>query len=218
MAIECASTVEICAIRATRLADDGTVSPDADNVYIVQDVIQLQVTPNIREGAERELEGGCGGCLIAHKTDEDNLRRFDLQLDTGRLEPGLEEMLTGGTVIESTNGPLGFLFGAKRDCGTPQPRVAFEAWSKRWTVDDEQDPIWPWWHWVFPSVSWVPGQNTLQADFSPRVLTGKSRANTAWGFGPYADQPADVGANQMGVWASAEDLPVATCDYSTVGS
>ena len=47
MAIECASTVEICAVRATRLADDGTVSPDPDNVYIVQDVIQLQFTPNI---------------------------------------------------------------------------------------------------------------------------------------------------------------------------
>jgi hypothetical protein len=216
--LECASTVEICAVRATRLASDGTVSPDADNVYIVQDLIQLQFTPNIREGEEREMIGGCGGCVIAHKTDEDNLRRFDLELQSGRLEPGLEEMLLGATVIEDTNGPLGFLYGPARACGVPQNRVAFEAWSKRWTVDDEQDPVFPWWHWVWPSVSWVPGQNTLQADFGPIVLTGKTRANTAWGFGPYGDQPADVAGNQIGVWASAAELPVGTCDYSSTAT
>jgi len=218
MALACASTVEICAVRATRLESDGTVSPDADNSYVVQDVIQLQKTPNNREGQEREMLGGCGGCPIASKTDEDSFRRFDLELQTGRLEPGFEEMLLGATVIDSTNGALGFLYGEKRPCGVPQPRVAFEAWSKRWTDDDEQDPDFPWWHWVWPSVAWVPGQSTLQADFSPDVLTGKTRANTAWGFGPYGDQPASVGANQQGVWASAAALPTATCDYSTIAT
>lgn len=213
--IACASTVEICAVRATRLDTDGTVAPGPDNVYVVQDVIQLQFTPNIREGDEREMPGGCG-CVIAQKSDDDQLRRFDLQLDAGRLEPGLIEMLAGGTVIEGTDGPLGVLVGTKRACGTPAPRVALEAWSHRWTEDDENDPVYPWWHWVWPSSAWVLGQNTLQADFGPVVLTGKSRANSSWGFGPYGDQPADVEANQMGVWASASDLPTGTCDYSTI--
>jgi hypothetical protein len=213
---ECASTVEICAIRATRLDDNGSVAPGPDNVYIVQDVIQLQLTPNVREGEEREMIGGCGGCVIASKTDEDNIRRFDLELQSGRLEPGLIEMLAGGTVIEGTSGPLGVMAGAKRACGTPQPRVAFEAWSKRWTSDDEQDPVYPWWHWLWPSVAWVLGQNTLSADFGPVVLTGKSRANTAWGQGPYGDSLADVVGNQVAVWADTNDLPVATCDYTTV--
>jgi hypothetical protein len=216
--LECASTVEICAVRATRLASDGTVDIHFDNVYVVSDVIQLQFTPNIREGQDRELLGGCGGCVIASKSDEDSLRRFDLQLDAGRLEPGLVEMLIGATVIENTNGPLGFRYGAKQDCGTPRARVAFEAWSKRWTVDDEQDPIWPWWHWLWPSVAWVPGQNTLQADFGPIVLTGKSRANTAWGDGPFGDQPANIEADQVMVWAEDGALPVGTCDYSTVAT
>lgn len=214
--IECASTVEICAIRATRLADDGTVSPGPDNSYIVNDVIQLQLTPNVREGDEREMIGGCGGCVIASKTDEDTLRRFDLELQAGRLEPGLVEMLAGGTVIDGTNGALGVMIGAKRACGTPQPRVAFEAWSKRWTQDDEQDPIYPWWHWVWPSVAWVLGQNTLQADFGPVVLTGKTRANTAWATGPYGDLPTNLLGNQLQVFADAGDLPTATCDYQTV--
>ncbi len=216
--LECASTVEICAVRATRLAADGTVDIHIDNSYVVQDVIQMQMTPNIREGAEREMLGGCGGCVIASKTDEDTFRRYDLQLDTGRLEPGLMEMLLGATVIEDTNGPIGFLTGEKQVCGTPRARVAFEAWSKRWTVDDEQDPDVPWWHWVFPSTAWVEGQNTLQADFGPVILAGKTRVNTAWGEGPYGDEPHDIGANQRGVWASAFALPTATCDYSTIGT
>ncbi len=216
--LECASTVEICAVRATRLGTDGTVDIHIDNVYIVQDVIQLQMTPNIEEGQDRTLAGGCGGCNIASKTDEDNFRRYDLELQAGRLEPGLMEMLLGATVIEDTNGPIGFLSGEKRTCGTPQGRVAFEAWSKRWTADDEQDPVLPWWHWIWPSVAWVPGQNTLQADFGPVVLAGKTRVNSAWGFGPYGDQPADIGGNQRGVWADSLDLPTATCDYSTVAT
>jgi hypothetical protein len=185
-AIECASTVEFCAVRATRLADDGTVAPGPDNSYVVRDVIQLQFTPNIREGEDREMIGGCGGCVI------------------------------GATVIEGTDGPLGFMLGEKRDCGTAQNRVAFEGWSKRWTTDDEQDPTYPWWHWLWPSVAWVPGQNTLQADFGPVVATGKTRANTAWATGPYGDEPADVAGNQLAVWADAGDLPAGTCAYSTV--
>lgn len=217
MAIECASTYQICAVRATRLETDGTVSPDADNVYIVNDILQLQLTPNIREGEDREMVGGCG-CVIASASDDDSFRRFDLELQAGRLEPGLIEILTGATVIEDTDGPLGVLGGAKRACGTPQPRVAFEAWSKRWTADDEWDPTWPWWHWLWVATKWQLGQNTLQPDFGPVVLTGKSGVNTAWGTGPYGDQPADATDNQWGVWADAGSLPQATCDYSQVGT
>ena len=216
MALACAGTVEICAVRATRLDTNGSVSAEADNVYILQDVIQLQVTPNIREGEERELIGGCGGCIIFSKTDDDNYRRFDLELQAGTLEPGLIEMLTGGVVTEGTDGPVGVVLGAKRPCGTPQPIVAFEAWSKRWTTDDEWDPDYPYWHWVWPASKWILGQNTLQADFGPVVLTGKSRVNTSWGTGPFGDQPASTEDGLVGIWGFAGDLPTATCDYSTI--
>lgn len=218
MALTCASTVDLCGVRATRLASDGTVDPDVDNSYVVQDVIQLQVTPNTREGEDREMIGGCGGCPIATKTDDDQFRRFDLELQAGRLEPGMLEILTGGTVINGTDGPLGVQLGEKTACGTTRSRVGFEAWSKRWTVDDEQDAVYPWWHWVFPSVLFVLGQNTLSADFGPIVLAGKSRVNSSWADGPYGDMLADVGGNQLAIEAYAGDLPTATCDYSTIGT
>lgn len=216
--LECASTVEICAIRATRLETDGTVDYSSNNVYIVQDLIQLQVTPNIREGEEREMIGGCGGCVIASKTDDDNYRRFDLELQAGRLEPGFIEMMTGGVSVDGTDGPVGVMLGAKRACGIPQPIVAFEAWTKRWTADDEQDPVYPWWHWVWPATKWILGQNTLQGDFGPVVLTGKSRVNTSWAEGPFGDQAADLENNLLGIFGYPGDLPEATCDYSSVGT
>lgn len=214
MALECATTVEICAVRATRLDSVGNPAQPPNNVYIVQDVIQLQMTPNIIEGEDRTMPGGCG-CIIASKTDEDQFRRYDLELQAGRLEPGFIEMMTGAAIVEDTGDPIGWLDGIKLACGTHPSRVAFEAWSKRWTADDEQDPVVPWIHWVFPSVRFVTGQETLQADFSPLVLTGKTRSNTAWGVGPYGDTH-DLGAYQRGVWATADELPESTCDYSSV--
>lgn len=216
MAIACASTVEFCAVRATRLNADGSVDYDtADNVYVVRDLIQLTFNSNVSEGTDREMLGGCG-CRIAQKTDDDDFLRYDLELQAGRLELGFMEMLTGGTVVEGTDGPVGYMNGAKRACGTPQNRVAFEAWSKRWTEDNEWDPIHPWWHWVYPATRWVPGNNTLQADFGPIVLNGKTNANTAWGEGPYGEQPADMADQQQGVFIWDGDLPESTCDYSTI--
>lgn len=214
----CTTIVEICAARATRLASDGSVDPDPDNSYVLRDMVQLQYTANIREGDEREMLGGCGGCIIAQKTDEDNFRRFDIELQLGRFEPGLLEMLLGGVVVEGTSGAIGFLYGAKRACGTPQPRVAFEAWAKNWTEDDEQDDLYPWVHLVWPSSAWSLGQNTLSADFGPITVNAKTRVNSQWGFGPYGDAPADVGVQQIGIWGYPTDLPQATCDYQTIGT
>lgn len=213
----CTSIVEICAARATRLATDGTVDIHFDNSYVVKDILQLQFTANIREGDEREMLGGCG-CIIAQKTDDDTLRRFDLEFQMGRFEPGFLEMATGGTVVEDTSGPIGFKYGAKRACGVPQPAVAFEAWAKNWTEDDEQDDQYPWIYLVWPRVKFVPAQNTLQPDFGPFVLNGKSKPNTNWVEGPYGDGVADLEADQIGIWKYAGDLPVGTCDYSTVAT
>lgn len=214
MPLECASTVQICAIRATRLDDTGAPSSDTNNVYVVNDVLQLQFNPNIREGETREMRGGCG-CNIATFDEEDEFRRFDLQLDAGRIEPGLLEMMLGTAVILDSTNLIGFHFPTKLACGVARPRVALEAWSKRWLDTDEQDSVYPWIHWLWTSTAWTLGQNTLQADFGPIVLTGKSRANSAWDVGPYGDQPEAATGHGL-AWFDSGDLPTATCDYSHV--
>jgi hypothetical protein len=213
MALECASTVDICALRATRLNDDGTPADPPNNVYVVQDLIQLQFTPNIKEGTVRELVGGCGGCDLAYKEDEDVFQRFDLELQAARLEPGLLEMLLGTAVIQDSTDLIGAHLGVKISCGTPRARVALEAWSTRWLPTDEPDPVYPHIHWLWVSTAWTLGQNTLQADFGPVVLSGKSRANSAWSIGPYGDQP-EAALGQAMFWFDAGELPTATCDYS----
>lgn len=215
MALECATPVEICALRATRLDDTGAPAQPPNNVYVVRDIIQLQFTPNIIEGTERELAGGCGGCIIAQKTDEDQFRRFDLELQAGRWEPGLLEILTGAAAIVDTDGLIGGHWPVKTACGVAPQRVAVEAWAKRWLDTDEQDPVFPWIHYLWTSTRWVLGQNTSQADFSPTVLTGKTRVNNQWGLGPYGDQPEAADGHGLW-WFDAGDLPSADCDYSDV--
>lgn len=217
MALECATPVEICALRATRLDDTGAPAEPPKNVYVVRDIIQLQYTPNWIDGAERELLGGCGGCIIAQKTDEDQFRRFDLELQAGRWEPGLLEILTGSAVIASGADLVGGHWPVKEGCGVEPQRVAIEMWAKRWLDTEEQDPIYPWIHYLWTSVRWRLGQNTAQADFSPTVLTGKSRANSAWGHGPFPGQPEAASGHGLW-WFDQGDLPVATCDYSSVAA
>ena len=60
------------------------------------------------------------------------------------------------------------------------------------------------------------GQNTLHADFGPIVLTGTSRVNTAWGYGPYFDQPFDMEGDQYAVYADDTPIPTGSCDYGTI--
>ena len=215
MALECASTVDLCAVRVTRLDDDGSPAAAPNNVYVVQDLIQLQFTENWKEGTLRELVGGCGGCNIASREDDDVFQRYDLEVQFGRVEPGLEEMLVGTAVIQDSTNLIGAHGGVKLACGTPRPRVAFEGWSHRWLSTDEVDPTYPWWHWLWVSTAWTKGQNTLSADFSTIVFAGKSRANSAWGVGPHGDQPEAAIGHSL-YWADAGALPTATCDYSDV--
>jgi len=47
-------------------------------------------------------------------------------------------------------------------------------------------------------------------------VTGKSRVNTAWGYGPYFDQPFDMEGDQYAVYADDTPIPTGTCDYGTI--
>src|SRR5258708_28896946 len=96
----------------------------------------LTVTPSIEAGQDLVLTGGCD-CIIAAYRGYDKLKRFDLELDLGDVEPGLLEMLTGATAILNTGDPIGVWWNVNQfNCSVPaQPNVAFEAWQDGWDED-----------------------------------------------------------------------------------
>lgn len=217
MAAECLAAIHLCAIRVTRLDAVGNPAAGPNNVYVSNKPIQLGMTPVIEAGADRTLVGGCD-CLIATYRGYDKLKRFDLELDLGVLEPGLLEMLIGADAIlggSSGTDPIGDWWPASQTfaCGTaPQPNVCFEAWQDGWH-DDAQDATYPYIHWIFPSSFWQIAAQTLQNDFLQPKITGFTRGNTVWGTGIYGDLPE--AAEPLGGFFYTNSRPTGECGYQT---
>lgn len=210
-------------MRITKLDTTGCVASEADNSFVLGNLISVQITPNIEAGQDTTLIGGCG-CKIASYKAPDTVKRYDLTLSTPEKSAALESILTGGGVLYDDSTipvPVGFSFPTALGCDEEQAPVAVEFWTKNW-VDDAQDPDLPWIHWVFPQSLWAPGQQTVNNDFSQPDFTGFSRVNACWGDGPYSDGPETVyGPSafslETGGWFYTPlDPPAASCDFSTI--
>ncbi len=218
MADQCLAAIHLCAIRVTRLDSVGNPEEGPNNSYVSDKPIQLGMTPVIEAGADRTLVGGCD-CLVATYRGYDKLKRFDLELDLGLLEPGLIEMLIGADVIMGGTADadvIGDWWPSAQtfQCATPaQNNVCFEAWQDGWT-DDAQDPTNPYIHWIFPSSYWQIAAQTLQNDFLQPKITGFTRGNSVWGEGVYGDLPE--AAQPLGGWFYTNERPSAECGYQTV--
>lgn len=213
----CAIPLHVCRFRVTRLNADGTVAAGPDNSYVSDDLITVQMNPNILQGLETDLVGGCG-CIVATRKDPDRLKRFDFVVNSGALEPALLEMLIGADIIEDTSTspvPIGVWYPDQRDCSFVPTSVAVEFWADAW-VDDAPDVDWPYIHFLFPRTSWQMGSMQLGNDFAQTVVNGFSRSNASWGDGPYGDQPEviPVGA-PGGFWYSQAAQPTSACGYAT---
>jgi hypothetical protein len=210
---ECLAAIHLCRVRATRLNPDGTPMSGANNVYVSDSPIQLAVTPVYEAGKDSTLVGGCD-CIIATYRGFDKLKRFDFELDFGRMEWGLFELMTGSSAIMSAGDIIGTWFNENAfDCSVAaQPNVCLEGWQTGW-ADDRQDTTWPYVHWIWPSTYWSFGADTLQNDFNQPKLTGFSRGNSAWGTGIFGDQPE--ASPPLGGGFLSTSIPDAACGYQT---
>lgn len=213
MATECLAAIHLCRVRATRLNDDGTPKAVANNVYVSDKPIQLNVTPTYEAGKDSTLVGGCD-CIVATYRGFDKLKRFEFELDLAAMEWGLFELLTGGAAITNAGDVIGMWFNDNAfDCSVAaQPNVCFEGWQTGWN-DDRQDTTFPYVHWIFPSSFWSVSALSLQNDFNQPKLTGFSRGNSAWGTGIFGDLPQASGS--LGGGFLSTTIPAAACGYQT---
>jgi hypothetical protein len=209
----CDAVIHLCAVRVTRLDQLGNPSPGPNNVYVTNNQLMIQAKPVIEAGQDKTLIGGCD-CIIASYRGYDKLKRFDLELDLGTLEPGLIEMLTGGSAIIKGGAPIGVWWPSQLDCAQPaQPNVCVEGWQDLWQDDHAVQSPYQYVHWIWPSTRWQVSDHTLQNDFLQPKLTGYSRGNPNWGLGIYNDLP-EV-AQPLGGFFYDTIRPVAACGYQT---
>lgn len=216
MSAPCGVTLHVCRMRVTQLDDLGNTVSTPDNFYVTSAIITVGLTPNIAQGADLELRGGCD-CVLASYRGVDSLKRFDFEVALGKMEPALQAMLIDGTVIDGTDGtttvPIGVAYPSPLSCDDTPSNVAFEFWTDNWT-GDSLDPDWPYIHHIFPQSRWAPGPITYGNDFGQPGVTGYSKQNLAWDD-PYGDGPGV--AVTYGAWFySADPLPDSECAFQTV--
>ena len=208
----CASSILACGMRVTLLEDNGFTSDAPENYLTSSGLVELQITPVISEGSDRERKSGCD-CIIASAKFPDLLKRFNFAISHGQLDPSMMALMLGTQLIEDVDGnAIGFDWpDSGTSCeATPPPKVALEVWSWVWE-NDQQDESLPYWHWVWPMSRWQVAPFALNADFANVALAGYSQANAMWGQGPFGDDPGhNIGALGS-VWQTATPPPAAVC-------
>ena len=209
----CEAAIHLCAVRVTRLDALGNPAAGPNNVYVSPNPIMLSVKPEIETGQDKTLVGGCD-CVIASYRGYDKLKRFTLELDQGKIEPGLEEILLGGDSILSAGQPIGMWWPSQLSCSDPvQPNVCFEGWQDLWEDDHPVSTPYKYLHWIWPSSYWQIGDFTLQNDFTQPKLTAFTRGNPNWGLGIYGDLPE--AAEQMGGFFYTNTIPTTACGWQS---
>jgi len=126
---DCASSIQVCALRVARLAADGTTPAGATNLYVTDKLAELAIAPVYDTGDEIDVKGGCGQIIVAYK-DPDKLKRLDLTLTMEMVDPELTELVTGSSLITVGGMSMGYALPAVGAAAAPG--VSLEAWSKAW--------------------------------------------------------------------------------------
>ena len=217
MTAPCLTPVDVCALRITALDDNGTPLVGASSA-VVRSLVQIQKSTTISTGTSFEQRDGCGN-ICASKTGVDAITGVGLELQLCQYDFALAALLLGTDPI------LGNVFTASGPIGVDLPSstagagngVCVEAWSKAMDGSEQavsQASNLVWVHYVWPKVTWVPGQTTLAEGVILTSFTGKGVENSQIFDGPFDDFPTQPQGAEYVFYD--EDIPDVTCAYATV--
>jgi hypothetical protein len=216
---ECAGSIHVLAARATRLLADGTPDEGSTGSYVTENPMRVAVNPEIEQGEDRTQKNGADCPCLTYKVP-DYVKRWNLELDNCRLEPGLFELLFGAEVIPgSTPGSIvgNILPSGVANCDLSTLGVALEFWTRAWD-GDRQNPDFPYIRWVIPKSIWQLGDHEFNAEFLTVSMTGFSENNPGF-TDPYGDAPAEYDNPDGKVaWYYDTAVPEGACGYAVLGS
>lgn len=95
------------AFRVAMLALDGSTPADAgsNSMYVSDKLMKVDFNPDIEAGPEVSNRGASGVLIQVYRLP-DLIKRLTISLQVGVLDPELEFILTGGSVLSSTATPL----------------------------------------------------------------------------------------------------------------
>jgi hypothetical protein len=212
----CYGSIQACRLRVGALDAGGAPDPGLTNLVVTDALIQVQSSYNIETGQEFTQKNGCGEICQTFK-EADKIKSVGLELQLCQLDYELIALMLDANTISAT----GLLSAGSDVIGYDLPPstagnsngVSVEAWTKAWDGGSQPvsfggDPLWH--HFVWPKVTWVPGQRTLQSGILVIPLTGTGTENPQIGDGPNDDFPVSgpQGAEQVFL---DDTIPDAVC-------
>lgn len=220
----CITSLDLCAIRISKLTETGAPMTGAGNGYVADTPLSLGVTITTEAGDDLKQKNGCGALVAAYQSP-DTIKGIDLALVLTDLDAVALKLLTGGSVYLDGTNAIGFQPPA---VGAYPGPVCFEGWSKAWDtdtqlVDSTTTPNATWIHWVFPFTRWVQDNFSLAHQILTVPVKGKgSQNNHLTVNGPFNDWPAQVatggGVTKLYGWFYDVAAPASTCQAIAVTS
>lgn len=204
---DCASQLQVCAVRVCALELDGTPLPGAGSMYVTNAMATATLTPVYNAGSEIKENNACGETLIDF-LDDATLVRGDLTMDFLLPDPYLMKVLVSqGALLTPVGGGVGFAYPP---IGKVTGQISIELFAKR-VIKGVQSAVHPWAHWALPYVKGVQlGARTFDSTNAQHTLISAQCYESAKFFdGPANDWvgPSDRFAQQIPVDA----IPTPAC-------
>lgn len=220
----CFGSLQVCALRVAVLGSNGAPTPGAENGYVSDALIKVDLGIEKSKDIDLETESGCGAvCQTYFK--EGSIKRATLGMSLCELDIQLGQMLVGGALYSTdTDVPIGWELPRVNDAAGNG--VCLELWTKAWDTSEQATPAAlsnaaAYWHWVFPRARFGLDKMTMDSSFLDFALTGNSGENSNMSHrGPFQDWPDAVadagGVKAVGAVFLDTDLPDATCAFIEV--
>jgi hypothetical protein len=201
--------VQVCAMRVSRLAADGTTPAAASNMIVTDGLVSLAWEPEILSGEEIQVPNACGKNVVDYK-DDDRIRRLNLTMGLAYPDVELLEMIANALLVTATGNSVGFALPLL-NTAIAGNGVALELFSKA-IVNGRQAVALPWWQTVLPiTKNWrFEGGEFSNAAYTPS-LVGIALENVGFGNGP--DNGWTGPADRVLASKRVAAIPTVVCGY-----
>jgi hypothetical protein len=209
---DCPIPLQFCALRAARLAADGTIVSGTNNGYVMTDKqISLQFKRVYQDGDEFSVKNGCGGYPLAMKAPRIP-KWAEVTLQIATCDPEFLELATDGSLITVSGSSDGY---ADPPVGAaPGPGISLELWRKA-IVNNQQSAMKPWLWTAIPMVILSLDDETYESAPGVVSLSGIAYENSGFGNGPFNDWPSGAISNRLQQFVRSATIPVGSCGYVT---
>lgn len=198
-------SLQVCLLRVAMLEASGAPAVGADNGYVSEGTISVDIGIELSDDVDLEQINGCGNVCQAY-FKQGAIKRATADLVLCELDIQIAQLVIGGALKAAAGTPLGWEYPKINDA--PQNGVCLEAWARAWDGSEQAvpaalggtDPAW--WHFVWPKYKGQLDDHTLENEFMEFSITGFSTENALMPLaGPFGDWPSYI-SSDGGITAS----------------